>query len=137
MRENRLTERIRGWNTGPYRREGPDPTRLIDSVVGHLERILNTRQGSAQIAADYGIPDFTDFKSAYPDAHRDLERTIRQTIQKYEPRLTSIRVKFVPQDDEMLTVSFQIIARLVLEGRKEPIMFESILDADGKIKIRR
>jgi hypothetical protein len=37
----------------------------------------------------------------------------------------------------MLTVSFQIMARLVLEGRKDPIVFESILGADGKIKIRR
>jgi len=137
MRENRLTERIRGWNRGPYRREGPDPKRMIDSVVGHLERILNTRQGNVQIADDYGIPDFTDFRSAFPDAHRELERSIRQTIQKYEPRLTSVRVKFIPQDDEMLTVSFQIIARLILEGGRDSIVFESTLDADGKIRIRR
>ena len=137
MRENRLIERIRGWNSGSYRRGGPDPTRMIDSVVGHLERILNTRQGNAQIADDFGIPDFTDFKSAYPDAHRELERSIRQTIQKYEPRLTAVRVNFIPQDDEMLTVTFQIVARLVLEGRKEPVVFESILDSDGKIRIRR
>ncbi len=137
MREDRLTERIRAWNNGPYRREGPDPRRMIDSVTGHLERILNTRQGNAQIADDFGIPDFTDFKSDYADAYRDLERSIRQTIQKYEPRLKSVRVKFIPHDDEMLTVSFQIIARLVLEGRKDPVVFESILDSDGKIKIRR
>ena len=83
------------------------------------------------------FPDFTDFKSAYPDTYRDLERSLRQTIQKYEPRLTSVRVKFVPQDDDMLTVSFQIMARLILEGRKDPIVFESILDADGKINVRR
>ncbi|MDJ0816758.1 MAG: type VI secretion system baseplate subunit TssE [Desulfobacterales bacterium] len=137
MRENRLTERIRAWNSGPLRREGQDPKRMIDSVVGHLERLLNTRQGSAQIADDYGIPDFTDFKSAFPEAHRDLERSIRQTVQKYEPRLTSVRVKFIPQADEMLTVSFQIIARLILEGRKDAVVFESILDSDGKIRIRR
>lgn len=137
MREYRLIERIRDRNIGSRRREGQDPKRMIDSVVRHLERILNTKQGNAQIADDYGIPDFTDFKSAFPDTHRDLERSLRQTIQKYEPRLTSVRVKFVPRDDEMLTVSFQIMARLVLEGRKDPIVFESILDADGKIKIRR
>jgi type VI secretion system protein len=136
MGENRLTERIRRWNVSPYNREGPDPKRMTDSVVAHLERILNTRQGNAQIADDYGIPDFTDFKSAYPDAHRDLERAIRQTIQKYEPRLTSVRVKFIPRDDELLTVSFQIIARLVLEGRKDAVVFESILDSDGKVRIR-
>jgi type VI secretion system protein len=137
MRENRLTERIRAWNKGPSRREGRDPKRMVDSVVRYLERILNTRQGNAQIAEDFGIPDFTDFKSAFPDAHRDLERAIRQTIQKYEPRLKSVRVKFIPNDDELLTVSFQIVARLILEGRKDAVVFESILDSDGKIRIRR
>jgi type VI secretion system protein len=137
MNENRLIERIRAWESGPLRRRGKDPKRMIDSIIGHLERILNTRQGNAHIAADYGIPDFTDFKSAFPEAHRDLERSIRQTVQKYEPRLTSVRVKFIPRTDDVLTVSFQIVARLILEGRKDAVVFESILDSDGKIRIRR
>jgi type VI secretion system protein len=137
MREERLTERIRLWNNGPGRREGQDPKRMIDSVMRHLERILNTRWGSAQIADDFGIPDFTDYKSVYPDSLRDLERAICHTIQKYEPRLTSVRVKFIPQEDEMLSVSFQIIARLVLEDQKDAVVLESILDSDGKIRIKR
>jgi len=84
---------------------------MIDSIVRHLERILNTRQGSVQIADDYGIPDFTDTSSGFSDTVRDLERTIRNTIQKYEPRLKSVRVKVVPQEETTLTVSFQIVGR--------------------------
>ena len=136
MREERLTERIRSWNKAPDRRGGSDPKRMIDSVIGHLERILNTRQGSAQIADDYGVPDFSDFRSGFPDAIRDLERTIRNTIQTYEPRLTAVRIKFIPQDENMLTVSFQIVARLILEDKKDPVVFESIIDSDGKVTIR-
>jgi type VI secretion system protein len=137
MREERLTERIRAWNSGRYRRGRQDSKRMMESIIRYLECILNTRQGNAQIADDFGIPDFTDFKSAFPEAHRDLERVIRQTIQKYEPRLKSVRVKFNHQDDALLTVSFQIIASLILEGRKDAVVFESILDSDGKISIRR
>jgi type VI secretion system protein len=137
MREERLTERIRSWNRGPYRREGQDPKRMIDSVIRHLERILNTRRGNAQISEDYGIPDFNDFRIAYPDSQRDLERAIRHTIQKYEPRLRSVRVKFIRQEEELLSVSFQIVAQLVLDEAKDPVVFESTLDSDGKIKIRR
>ncbi len=136
MREERLTERIRSWKLRPFRREAPDPKRMIDSVIRHLEQILNTRRGCAQIADDFGIPDFSEYKSAYPDSQRDLERAIRHTIQKYEPRLTSIRVKFLDQEEEMLSVSFQIIARLVLEEQRDAVVLESVLGADGRITIR-
>ncbi len=136
MREERLTERIRSWNKAPDRRGGPDPRRMIDSIIRHLERILNTRRGSAQIAEDYGIPDFTDLRSGFPEAIRDLERTIRNVLQKYEPRLESVRVKFIPQEENMLTVSFQIVGRLILEEEKNPVVFESIMDPDGRVTIR-
>lgn len=136
MREERLIERIRSWNKAPDRRGGPDPKRMIDSIVRHLERMLNTRRGSAQIGEDYGIPDVTDLTSGLPDTLRDLERMIRNMIQKYEPRLTAVRIKFIPQDENMLAVSFQIVARLILEGEKDPVVFESVMDSDGKVTIR-
>jgi len=136
MREERLTERIRSWNRAPERRGRLDPKRMVDSIVRHLERILNTRWGSAQIADDYGIPDLTDLRSGLPDAVQNLERAIRNTIQKYEPRLEAVRVKFIPPEETILTVSFQIVARLALEGEKNPVTFQSVMDSDGKVTIR-
>ncbi|UCG64949.1 MAG: type VI secretion system baseplate subunit TssE [Deltaproteobacteria bacterium] len=136
MREERLTERIRSWKQAPERRGGKDPKRMIDSIIRHLERILNTRQGSVPIADDYGIPDFTDLSSGFSDALRDLERTIRNTIQKYEPRLKSVRVKFIPQEENTLAVSFQIVGQLILEEEKNPITFQSVMDSDGKFTIK-
>jgi type VI secretion system protein len=136
MREERLTERIRSWKRAPDRRGGRDPKRMIDSIIQHLERILNTRQGSVLIAEDYGIPDFTNLSSGFSEALRDLERTIRNTIQKYEPRLKSVRVKFIPQEETTLTVSFQIVGQLVMEEEKNPITFQSVMDSDGKFTIR-
>jgi len=136
MREERLIQRIRTWKKTPDRRDGQDPKRLIDSIVRHLERILNTRRGSVGVAFDYGIPDLTDFRSGFPDSVRDLEMTIRDTIEKFEPRLKSVRVKFVPQDEDMLKVTFQIVAQLALEDEKTPVMFESMMGSDGKVTIR-
>lgn len=137
MREDRLLERIRARQEEPRKQTGEDPKRAIDSVLNHLQRILNTRQGSVPIGEDYGVPDLTNFMQVYSDGVRGFERSIRQTIEKYEPRLKSIRVKFIPQEDEMLSVSFQILARLVLEEQKDVVVFQSILDSDGKIRIRR
>ena len=136
MREDRLLKRISAWKKEPHRRTSEDPKRIIDSVLEHLQQILNTRQGSVPIGEDYGVPDFTDLLHAYPDSVRDFERSIRQTIQKYEPRLTAVRVRFIPQVEELLSLRFQIFARLDTDEKKEPVVFESIVDTDGKIIIR-
>jgi type VI secretion system protein len=87
-------------------------------------------------AEDYGIPDFTNFMSSFPETQRSLERSIRQTIQKYEPRLQGIRVSFLQEREDTLTLSFQIQARLVLPGQKEDVMFESVMDSGGKVKVK-
>ncbi len=135
MREERLLERIRAWEKEPGRRGKEDPRRIVDSVLGHLQRILNTKQGHVPIAEDYGSPDFTDFLKAFPDSVREIERTMRSTIQKYEPRLKGVRVSFIPQDEDLLSLRFQIVARLAT-GPKTQVLFETVIDSDGKVNIR-
>ncbi len=136
MREERLLERIQSWEKGPDRRAREDPTKVIDSVLRHLQRILNTRRGSVPIAEDYGVPDFTDLLHSYPESIREVERSIRQIIQKYEPRLKAVRVSFIPQDEDIFSVGFQIVAKLATEDEKIPVFFESLMGADGRVKIR-
>ena len=136
MREERLLERIRRREREPWRRERQDPKQVVDSILAHLHHILNTRRGSVVIADDYGIPDFTEFLSHYPDSLREFERAIRQTISRYEPRLGAVRVSFVPRDDDQFVVRFQISARLAVDSAREPVLFESILDSDGKISLK-
>ena len=135
MREARLLERIRTWEKDPARREREDPRRVIDSVLLHLHRILNTKQGNVPIAEDYGVPDFTDLLYSYPESVRDIERTIRSAIQKYEPRLKAVKVTFIPQDADLLSLRFQIAARLSSESKTQ-VLFETIVDSDGKIEIK-
>lgn len=135
MREERLLERIRIWEKEPFRRGKEEPRRVIDSVLRHLRRILNTKQGNVLIAEDYGVPDFSDFLNALPDSIRDIEKNIRAAIQKYEPRLTGVRVNFLPQEDDPLSLRFQITARLAMDA-KTPVFIETIVDADGQVEIR-
>ncbi|MGB9698759.1 MAG: type VI secretion system baseplate subunit TssE [Thermodesulfobacteriota bacterium] len=135
MREERLLERIRTWKKEPLRRGKEEPRRVIDSVLRHLRRILNTKQGNVLIAEDYGVPDFSDFLNALPDSIRDIEKNIRAAIQKYEPRLTGVRVNFIPQEDDPLSLRFQITARLAMDAKTQ-VFIETIVDADGQVEIR-
>jgi type VI secretion system protein len=136
MREYRLLDRIRFMDKNPSRRVTEDPKQMIHSIQEHLQRILNTHMGSVPIADDFGVPDFTNFMSAFPDSQRGIQRSLRQTIQKYEPRLQGVRVGFFPREDDPLSISFHITARLVLESHKDPVSFESLVDSDGRIRIK-
>lgn len=136
MREERLLERIRMREKMPGRSTSEDPKKVIDSVMLHLQKVLNTRQGGVQIAEDYGLPDFNDVLHDRAAAPREIEKSIRQTIQKYEPRLKAVRVKYVPLEDNLLSINFQIHARLTLEDTDQSVIFESQVGDDGKITIR-
>jgi type VI secretion system protein len=137
MREKRLLERIRARKEEPDKRVREDPKRAIDSVLDHLQRILNTRQGNVPIADDFGLPDLTELHENHSDSLRSFERAIRQTIQKYEPRLRAVRVRFVPDEVDPLSLRFQIVGKLATDDYKDPVRFESIVGSDGKISIRR
>ena len=135
MREERLLERIQTWQKEPTRRNKEDSRRIVDSVLRHLQRILNTKQGNVPIAEDYGVPDFTDLLYSYPESVKEIERTIRSAIQKYEPRLKAVRVSFIPQEEDLLSLRFQIAARLSSESKAQ-VFFETVVDSEGKITLK-
>jgi type VI secretion system protein len=135
MGEERLLERIRTWKNEPKRRSRGEVRRQTDSIVAHLQRILNTRQGNVPIASDYGVPDLTDFMLSYPESVTEIEKSLRQAIEEYEPRLTSVRVSFVHQEDDLLCLRFQIVAQLRTESGRN-VLIETIVDSDGKVSLK-
>lgn len=136
MHEERLLERIRSVEREPLRRGGDNQRRGIESVLSHLKRILNTRQGNVPIAADYGIPDFLDFLQTYPESVHAIEQNIKNAIDKYEPRLSGATVIYLPDETETLTLRFQITASITEEkGRR--ISFETVVDTEGRIHVHK
>jgi len=107
----------------------------VDSIVAHLQRILNTRQGNVLIADDYGVPDFLDFLQTYPDSVRRIEESIRCAIDRYEPRLSGACVTFIPREEDDLDLRFQIIAVLALEGGRQ-VLLETVVGTDGRVRVR-
>src|SRR5687768_14487239 len=134
MREERLLERLRRWEAEPLSRKREDAQRTIDSVVRHLQRLLNTHQGSVEIAADYGVPAFMHFMQGGPKAAVSVEAAIRDVIEKYEPRLTGVRVRYVALEEGMPTLRFQVQARL--QRHDQGVLLETIVAPDGKIQVR-
>jgi type VI secretion system protein len=83
------------------------------------------------------MPDFTGLMQSIPYSLREIEHSIRDTVEKFETRLKSVRVTFIPGDEDALSLRFQILAQLNTPNTVEPVIFESEVDTDGKISVRR
>lgn len=136
MREKRFLERLRAIERDPLWRGSATIQEAVASIQHHLLKILNTRQGSAPIATDFGVPDFSTIVSSFtPDSIPEIEAALSAVIRKYEPRLADIHVSFDPQEDKPFTMVFKLTAQVAVEGRQAPIVFETILAPDGHISI--
>jgi type VI secretion system protein len=130
-----LLTRIRRPELASPRRAVSD-REVRDNVLANLIRMCGTRQGTMLTCPDYGIADVSEMVHAFPEAITLMAQTLRHTIQNYEPRLQNVQVIHVPEETIELTLRFEIRARVVLDGNKTAVKFESTLDASRRITIR-
>lgn len=133
--ERTLLERIDNPQQGGYRLTA-DPHRTVESVLEHLRKMLNVRQGSVCTLPDYGIPDLNSLFMQYPDAVLALRRIIRESLEKYEPRLRRVNVRYIPDEDDPLILRFEITARLAMDEKDSPIRFETVVGDNGEVRVR-
>ncbi|HUU30247.1 MAG TPA: type VI secretion system baseplate subunit TssE [archaeon] len=135
MSEERLLIRIQNLESQPEARFERSVTLQINSIISHLQRMLNTRQGSVPIADDYGIPDITNSPGeGLTDMTRRIESTIQNVILKYEPRLTNVRVHFLAQKGDVLSMCFKLEG-LLISDRSVPVVLETIVSSEGKFDV--
>uniref|UniRef100_UPI004057A363 type VI secretion system baseplate subunit TssE n=1 Tax=Candidatus Electrothrix sp. TaxID=2170559 RepID=UPI004057A363 len=108
---------------------------LTHSVQLHLERLLNTRQGSVPLAPDYGVPDITNVPGdSVQEVRQHIERILYQVVQKYEPRLAKIRIVMIEDSKHSFALRFRMEAVLA-EQEDIPVNFETIVSTDGYVKV--
>ncbi|MFP4392427.1 MAG: type VI secretion system baseplate subunit TssE [Desulfohalobiaceae bacterium] len=137
IREERLFERIINREQ-PAEQPGYSSLKILEnSIANHLRLMLNTRQGSVQIADDFGIPDFTDLLSELnPHTIEDIQNSVRQIILKYEPRLEDVQVIHEEKKQDLRSgLVFRLESKVRFKEDEVPVVFETILEPDGKISI--
>jgi type VI secretion system protein len=105
-----------------------------ETIVAHLRALLNTRMGGAVTVPDLGIIDFVDVVDQYPTSIQTLQRSIRDTLSHYEPRLTNVTVRFTPGDDP-LVLRFEILAQLVEGGGRQTLRIQTQMSPGGKVDV--
>jgi len=136
-RSRTLLERLADPRAEARRTTRLDVDALADSVLHHLQHLLNTRRGSALAAPDYGVPEFCEIVHSFPEAITDLQRSMKACIERYEPRLRDLSIKYTPVESDLLRLRFEITARLATGDQAQPVWFETTIDASGKADVKR
>jgi type VI secretion system protein ImpF len=131
----------------------PTPTlaesvrRYKESVLRDLEWLLNTRRSIIPIpeecpevrrsVARFGLPDINSMSGDSDVTRRHLVRDIEECIERFEPRLTGVRVSLVSDADEaQRRVRFVIEGLLRMEPNPERVLFDTELDlSSGRIMV--
>jgi len=110
---------------------------LESIVVDHIQRMLNTRQGSSLTVPDYGITELSELIHDFPDATGIMQRAIKNSVLKYEPRLKNVQVRAIEGDESgSMNVYFEITAQLVYpDGSRQPVRLSTSIDQSSNVVI--
>jgi len=133
--ERSILERLAKPATKGQRTLNENTHEITRSVLRNLQHILNTRLGDAPAQPDLGMPSPSEITQASPDAINLVMRNLRACIEKYEPRLSSIDIAHVEAGDEILTLRFQVTARLVVSRDGTTISFDTVVNPGGHIRL--
>lgn len=110
---------------------------LETSLREHLSQMLNTRAGSALTCPDYGVLEVSEVVHDFPDAIGIVQRSLKNTIQTYEPRLKNVQVRHVKNEQtNLLTLEFEITGQYMLpDGRRVAMRFELGVDGSSNVSV--
>nr|WP_281376261.1 type VI secretion system baseplate subunit TssE [Burkholderia guangdongensis] len=104
------------------------------SVQQNVRRILNARAGALKHLPDYGLPDLTNIYKALPASAHMLKEQMEATLLKYEPRIHSIDVEILENDDPGVLVSFEMTCHLKKAGL---VRFGTYFEPPGRMRVTR
>lgn len=109
---------------------------MVESVVHHLARLLNSRVGCCLTLEDYGMPDMESKAGSRKELQYELESALRATITKYEPRLKRVVVRMEEAEEDRLTPKFTVNAELnVRDDYQKDVAFTTVVEPSGKISV--
>jgi type VI secretion system protein ImpF len=121
---------------------------LKASLRRDLEWLLNTRRNPDEVPEtyeelfrslyNYGLPDVTSMSLNSPRDRQRLLRLVEQTIEIFEPRLISTRVRALENTGSGPRIlRFQIEALLKMDPAPEQILFDTVLQLNsGEYQIK-
>lgn len=120
-----------------YRHSRVSAGDVRDSILQNLQNILNTSRGNCLLDLErYGLPHLTSIQAAMPSTIAPYEAAIRGAIERFEPRLTQIRVRHAPSGGRDMSLRFEISGIIQDEDGRASVRFETFADDSGRMRLR-
>lgn len=115
--------------------QGP-PKDAYEAIKDHLVVLLNTRRGAIAHLPEFGLPDLANIYKGYPDSLHYLGAEIKRTIERYEPRLTGVKVELMSSSSTHFEANFTVKAYLRHpDGKLAAVTFRTMVSQGGKTQI--
>lgn len=135
-REQRLFERLINIDELPERSLKSNVEALVRSVMDHLVKILNTRQGTVLSDPEYGSPEVLNLPGNFVSPETlALQKNLKQVIEKFEPRLKDVEISFAGASDDDLSICFTLKATIYHLEHVVPIQFQTRIKANRSFDI--
>ncbi|AGP38411.1 hypothetical protein BE04_30280 [Sorangium cellulosum] len=111
---------------------------LESAILTHLGHMLNTRQGSSLTCPDYGLMEVSEVLHEFPEAIGLVQRSLKNCIQAYEPRLKNVQVRHVRNDSvlQSMILEFEITAQIQFpDGRRQALRLGAAVDQSGNVRM--
>lgn len=110
---------------------------LATSILNHLNKLLQTRQGSVLCLPEYGLPDLNDANASVYDSINRIRRHVEWAINCYEPRLTNVRVVHSPDVGNPLALKFRITGTMQKDGLTGPLTVGVDVCGGSELRLQR
>ncbi len=132
-----ILERLRRGDAASASSSVQDVDALIRSIEANVARLLNAREGSALAQPDYGMPPPSEIVHAFPRAVTRVQRHVKNLLERFEPRLGSVEVTHIENEQDKLSLRFQIQARLATSPSEMWVSYALRFDPSGRVTLRR
>ncbi len=107
------------------------------AVIEHLRQMLRSKAGTSKTCPDYGVPDITHLLHDMAEAIATIQRSVKQSIQTYEPRLKNVQVR--PMKVEVAGqagMMFEITGHIMTpDGKRQALRFTTAVDERCQVSI--
>jgi type VI secretion system protein len=111
----------------------PQNHRRILSIMDHLNRMFNTREGGTAHRGEYGLPDVSDIYRRMPDAVEELRAAVKRAVERFEPRLENVRVVRRESPNDADRLAFIVTGQL--RGNGGTVRFQTVFSSIGSSSI--
>lgn len=121
--------------TPVYRRAVRREDRLAGellSIKHHLAWLLNARRGCSTSSPGLGLGDFNDASTGSADLLIRISADIRHCVEAFEPRVTVRDIRFCPDADRPLELTFRLACAVAIGAREQHVEIDLVMGSHNQ-----